>query len=122
MERIAGAVPVCMMHLIYTCVLDQHFIRCALSGNPECNAMTISMAGVPNPSPYDYHLPEFLASACKLGHNLHYLREFNPSDEFLTSEARRRNFDLSVDDYSDGKHNHADDCLFLDTFEVHALF
>ena len=69
MERIAGAVPVCMMHLIYTCVLDQHFIRCALSGNPECNAMTIAMSDVPNPPLYDYHLPESLASACELGHD-----------------------------------------------------
>ena len=40
MERIAGAVPVCMLHLIHTCLLDQHFIRCALSGNPEWNAMS----------------------------------------------------------------------------------
>ena len=31
MERIAGAVPVCMLHLIWTCILDQHFIRRSLS-------------------------------------------------------------------------------------------
>ena len=42
MERIAGAVPVCMLHLIWTCVLDQHFVRCALSGDLECDAMTLS--------------------------------------------------------------------------------
>ena len=42
MERIAGAVPVCMLHLIWTCVLDQHFVRCALSGDLECDAMILS--------------------------------------------------------------------------------
>ena len=42
LERIAGAVPVCMLHLIWTCVLDQHFVRCALSGDLECDAMTLS--------------------------------------------------------------------------------
>jgi len=124
MERIAGAVLVCMLHLIYTCVLDQHFIGCSLSGSPECNAMAISMADVPNPSPYDDHLPESLAPACELGHDhhLHYLREFNPNDEFLTSDVLRHNFDTSVDDYFSGKYNHADDGYFLDNFEVHALF
>ena len=53
MERIAGAVPVCMLHLIWTCVLDQHYIRCSLSGKRECNAMALSMADVAYPSPYD---------------------------------------------------------------------
>ena len=57
MERIAGAVPVCMLHLIWTCILDQHFIRRSLSGDLSCNAMTLSMADVAHPSPYDYHLP-----------------------------------------------------------------
>jgi hypothetical protein len=33
MERIAGAVPVCMMHVIWSCIVDQHYIRCALSGD-----------------------------------------------------------------------------------------
>ena len=124
MERIAGAVLVCMLHLIYTCVLDQHFIGCSLSGNPECNAMAISMADVPNPSPYDDHLPESLAPACELGHDhhLHYLREFNPNDEFLTSDVLRHNFDMSVGDSFSGKYNHADDGYFLGNFEVHALF
>ena len=51
MERIAGAVPVCMMHLIYTCVSEQHFIRRALSGDPKCNAIPASMAGVSYPPP-----------------------------------------------------------------------
>ena len=41
MKRIAGAVPVCMLHLIWTCDLDQHYIRCSLSGEHECNAMTL---------------------------------------------------------------------------------
>jgi hypothetical protein len=47
---------------------------------------------------------------------------FNPSDEFLTSEVLRHNFDMSVDDYSSGKYNYAHDCLFFGSFEVHALF
>ena len=55
MERIAGAVPVCMLHLIWTCILDQHFIRSSLSGDLSCNAMTLFMADVTHPSPYDYH-------------------------------------------------------------------
>ena len=122
MERIAGAVPVCMLHLTWTCVLDQHYIRCSLSGNLECNAMTLSMADVAYPSPYGYHLPESLAVACELGHDLHYLREFSPNDEFLTSGVLRHNFDLSANDYSSGEHSYADDCLSLDSFEVHALF
>ena len=79
MERIAGAVPVCMLHLIWTCVIDQHYIRCSLSGDASCNAMTISMADVAYPSPYDYHLPESLAAACELGHDLHYLAGFDPN-------------------------------------------
>ena len=85
--------------------------------------MTLSMADVAYPSPYDYHLPESLASACELGHDLHYLREFGPNGEFLTSEVLRHNFDsLSTDNYTNGEHSYADDCLFLDSFEVHTLF
>ena len=122
MERIAGAVPVCMLHLIWTCVIDQHYIRCSLSGDVSCNAMTISMADVAYPSPYDYHLPESLAAACELGHDLHYLAEFDPNTEFLTSKVLRHNLDLSGNDYSSGNHNYADDCLLLDSLEVHALF
>ena len=122
MERIAGAVPIFMLHLIWACVLDQHYIRCSLFGKHECNAMTLSMADVAYPSPYDYHLPESLAAACELGLDLHYLREFSPNDEFLTSEVLRHNFDLSTDDYANGEHSYADDCLFLDSFEVHTLF
>ena len=80
------------------------------------------MADFAYPSPYDYHLPESLASACELCHDLHYLQEFNPNDEFLTSEVLRHNFDLSVGDCSSGNYKYADDCLFLDAFEVHALF
>ena len=79
------------------------------------------MADVAYPSPYDYHLPESLASACELGHDLHYLREFDSNDEFLTSEVLRHNFDLSTDDYTNGEHSYTDDCLLLDSFEVHTL-
>ena len=122
MERIAGAVPVCMLHLIWTCVIDQHYIRCSLSGDASCNAMTISMADVAYPSPYDYHLPESLAAACELGHDLHYLAGFDPNTEFLTSKVLRHNLDLSGNDYSSGNHNYAADCLLLDSLEVHALF
>ena len=93
---------VCMLHLIWTCILDQHFIRRSLSGDLSCNAITLSMADVVYPSLYDYHLPESLASACELGHGLHYLREFDSNDEFLTSEVLRHNFDLSTDDYTNG--------------------
>ena len=71
---------------------------------------------------YDYHLPESLASACELGHDLHYLREFSSNDEFLTSDVLRHNFDVSVDDYSSDEHGYTDDCSFLDSFEVHTLF
>ena len=105
MERIAGAVPVCMLHLIWTCVLDQHNIRCSLSGDVSCNAMTISMTDVVYPSPYDYHLPESLAAACELGHDFHYLTEFDPNTEFLTRKVLRHNLDLSGNDYSSGNHN-----------------
>ena len=65
--------------------------------------MTLSMADVAFPSPYDYHLPESLAAACELGHDLHYLREFSSNDEFLTSGVLRHNFDVSVGDYSNGE-------------------
>ena len=102
MERIAGAVPVFMLHLIWTCALNQHYIRCSPSGNLECNAMTLSIADVAYPSPYDSHLPESPAAACELGHDLHYLREFSPDDGFLTNEVLRHKFDLSVDDYASG--------------------
>ena len=118
MERTAGAVPVCMLHLIWTCVLDQHYIRCSLSGD----AMTISMAGVAYPPPYDYHLPESLAAACELGHDLHYLKEFDSNAEFLTSKVLRHNLDSSGNDYSSGNHSYADDCLLLDSLKVHTLF
>ena len=94
-----------MLHLIWTCVLDQHYIRSSLSGHLECNAMTMPLADVAYPSPYDYHLPESLAAACELGHDLHYLREFSPDDNFLTKDVFRHNFDLSADDYASGVHN-----------------
>ena len=122
MERIAGAVPVCMMHLIWTCALDQHYVRSSLSGSLQCNAMTMSLADVANPSPYDYHLPESLAAACELGHDLHYLREFSPEDGFLPKEVLRHKLDLSADDYASGVHNYDEDCMFLDSFEVFKLF
>ena len=80
------------------------------------------MADVAYPSPCGYHLPELLAAACELGLDLHYLRDFRPNDEFPTSEVLRHNFDLSTDDYTNGEHSCADDCLFLDSFEVHTLF
>ena len=32
MERIAGAVPVCMLHLIWTCVLDQQSLLKVVQG------------------------------------------------------------------------------------------
>ena len=121
MERIAGAVPVCMLHLIWARALDQHYIRCSLSGKLNCNAMTLSMADVAYPSPCDYHLPESLAAACELGHDRHYLREFSPNDEFLTSGVLRHNFDLSADDYSNGEHSYADDCLFLGSLHFEYL-
>ena len=88
----------------------------------SCNAMASSMADVAYPSPYAYHLPESLASACELGHDPHYLREFDSNDEFLTSEILRHKFDLSTDDYTNGEHSYTDDCLLLDSFEVHTLF
>ena len=34
----------------------------------------------------------------------------------------RHNFDLSTDDYTNGEHSYTDDCLLLDSFEVHTLF
>ena len=80
------------------------------------------MADVAYLSPCEYNLPESLASACGLGHDLHYLREFGPNDEFPASGALRHNFDLSVGDYSSGKYNYTGDCLLLDTCEVHAPF
>ena len=84
--------------------------------------MTISIADVAYPSPYDYHLPESLAAACELGHDLHYLAGFDPNTEFLTSTVFRHDLDLSGNDYSSGNHNYAADCLLLDSLEVHALF
>ena len=49
------------------------------------------------------------------------LREFSPNNGFLTSEVLRHNFDLSTDDYTNGEHSYTDDCLLLDSFEVHTL-
>ena len=43
MERIAGAVPVCMLHLTWTCVVDQHYIRSVPSGDKSLQAMTTSI-------------------------------------------------------------------------------
>ena len=111
-----------MLNLIWPCVIDQHFIRCSLSGGLSCNAMALSMADAVYPSPYDYHLPESLAPACGLSHDLHYLREFHPNDEFLTGEVLRHNFDLPTDDYTHGEHSYPDDCLFIDSFEIHTVF
>jgi hypothetical protein len=84
--------------------------------------MTMPIDDVPYPSPYDYHLPESLATACELGHDLHYLKEFDPHNAFLTEQVLRHNFYLRVDPYSNGDFNHVDDCHFLGTFEVHTLF
>ena len=122
MERIAGAVPVCMLHLIWTCVVDQHYIRSALAGGKSLQAMPMPIQGVLYPPPFDYHLPESLATACQLGHDLHYLKEFDPSNVFITEQVLRHNFDPRIDPYSDGNHNYKDDCHFLDDFEVHTLF
>ena len=82
--------------------------------------MTTVLDDVPCPSPYAYHLPESLAAACELGHDLHYLTGFSPNDDFLKSNVFR--FDLETDDYVNGDFSFEADCLFLDTFEVHTLF
>ena len=105
-----------------SCIVDQHYICCALSGDKPLQAMTMPIDDVPYPSPYDYHLPESLATAFGLCHDLHYLKEFDPHDAFLTEQVLRHNFYLRVDPYSNGDFNHVDDCHFLGTFEVHTLF
>ena len=84
--------------------------------------MAMSVQDVPFPSPFDYNLPESLATACELGHNLHYLKEFDPSNVFITEQVLRHNFDPRIDPYSEGNHNYKDDCHFLDACEVHTLF
>ena len=122
MERIAGAVPMCMLHLFWTCVVDQHYTRSALAGDKSLQAMTMSIQDDLYPSSFDYHLPDSLATACELGHDLHYLKELDPNDVFITEQVLRRNFDPRIDPYSDGNHNYNNDCHFLDALEVHALF
>ena len=111
-----------MLHLIRTCVVDQHYIRSALAGDKSLQTMAMSAQDVLYPPPFDYHLPESLATACQLGHALHYPKEFDPSNLFITEQVLCHNFDPRIDPYSDGNHNYKDDCHFLDAFEVHTLF
>ena len=87
MECIADTTPVYLMHLIYACVLEQYFTRYALSDKPHCgtiwDTMTMLIQDVSHSSPFNYRLPESLATACEINHDLRYLKEFDPNDVFL---------------------------------------
>ena len=59
--------------------------------------MAMSIQDVPYPSPLDYHLPESLAAACELGHDLRYLMDLNPNDVFITEQVLRHSLDPRTD-------------------------
>ena len=120
MERIADTIPVYLMHLIYTCVLEQHFICCAISGEPECETLTILIQDISHPSPFSYYLPESLATACGLSHNLRHLKQFDPNDVFLNEYALRHIIDFRTESYSGGNYDYNEDLRFLKTFECPA--
>ena len=130
MECIADTTPQYLMHPIYACVLEQHFTRCALSGKPICDTiwgtMEILVQDVSHSSPFNYRLPESLATACGINHDLRYLKQFDLNDMFLSESALRHIIDFRADSYSDGSHEYDDDCRFLKPFkcpaEIYARF
>ena len=103
--------------MIWSCVIDQHYIRCALAGDTSLQAMAMSIQDALYPSAFDYHLPESLAAACELSHDLYHLKEFDPDNVFTTEHVLRHNFGPRIDPYSDGNYDYSDDCHFLDAFE-----